>query len=168
VRELFDYDPATGILTWKVLTAKKIRVGNRAGCATWTGREKKRHSRFVGFRGKKYAEHTLIWIWMTGTVPSEEIDHKNRISDDNRWHNLRSATRSQNQANTGPYRNCRSGVRGVHFIPSGTDGRRTGTWRAMITKDGKARHLGYFTERWQAQEAWQRAAAEAHGIFAAA
>jgi hypothetical protein len=116
--------------------------------------------RYVGFGGKEYAEHTLIWIWMTGIIPSAEIDHKNRVSDDNRWCNLRAATRSQNQANTGPYKNCKSGVRGVH--------RQHGKWRAMITKNGKSRHLGYFAERWQAKEAWQRAAAEAHGIFAAA
>jgi hypothetical protein len=36
---------------------------------------------------------------MTGEWPKDQIDHINRIKDDDRWENLREATQSQNSFN---------------------------------------------------------------------
>lgn len=38
---------------------------------------------------------------MTGEWPKDQIDHINRIKDDDRWENLREATQSQNSYNRG-------------------------------------------------------------------
>jgi hypothetical protein len=39
---------------------------------------------------------------MTGRWPQCEVDHRNRIKHDDRWNNLREATKAQNSANRGP------------------------------------------------------------------
>jgi hypothetical protein len=36
---------------------------------------------------------------MTGEWPKDQIDHINRVKDDDRWENLREATQSQNSYN---------------------------------------------------------------------
>lgn len=147
-RELFNYDPLSGKLTWRA-------TGEDAG-SLWRGCRVR-----VYFEGKKYQAHNLIWVWMKGALPVGEVDHKNRIGSDNRWDNLREATRGQNQANTGLYRNNKARVRGVHFVKS------LRRWRAMVCSGGKNRHLGYFSDKEQAQQAWISAASQAHGEFVA-
>jgi hypothetical protein len=47
---------------------------------------------------KSYLEHRLCFYYMTGKWPSE-IDHVNRIKDDNSWTNIRECTRAENNWN---------------------------------------------------------------------
>jgi hypothetical protein len=61
---------------------------------------------------------------MTGRHPKEEVDHRNGNSLDDRWSNLREATRYQNEANKGPYRNNASGLKGIR--------NHRGRWEAAI------------------------------------
>ena len=87
LQETFDYDPETGLFKRK-------------------GRMYKEHCaalyRTVRVAKKKYYVHRLIWVYMTGNDPGDmEIDHKNRERHDNRWSNLRLATRGKNRFNTG-------------------------------------------------------------------
>ena len=62
------------------------------------------HGKRGGYRkitidGKVYSAARLAWFYKTGRWPDPEIDHINRIRDDNRWENLREATRADNLAN---------------------------------------------------------------------
>jgi len=63
--------------------------------------------------GVIYLAHVLAWFYMTGTWPENEIDHRNETRNDNRWCNLRKATKSQNMCNRGKQRNNKSGIKGV-------------------------------------------------------
>lgn len=98
---------------------------------------------------------------MTGEWPPQEVDHHDNDGWNNRWDNLRLATRSQNQANTRRYKSNSSGKKGVF-----RNGGEARPWRAQIQKDGKKISLGYFETIEAASEAFAAAATAQHGEFA--
>jgi hypothetical protein len=94
LRHLLHYDPLTGVWTWmNPLPRSPVRRGDIAGRITTQGRRQIRIA--SGF----YYSSRLAWLYMTGTWPKDQIDHVNRIKDDDRWENLREATQSQNSFN---------------------------------------------------------------------
>ena len=86
LKDILHYDPTTGIFT---------RYGNYTKC----GSKSYQGYILIGIGSKMYYAHRLAWLYMTGEWPSNEIDHKNRIRDDNRWKNLREADRSLQNRN---------------------------------------------------------------------
>ena len=46
-----------------------------------------------------YHVHRVIWFYMTGNFPKDQIDHINHIRNDNRWINLREASIQENDKN---------------------------------------------------------------------
>lgn len=93
--------------------------------------------------------------------PDSLIDHKNQNKLDNRRENLRPCNRSTNGMNRGAQVNSKSGVKGVCWE------KRKGHWRVTITKNKKQKHVGSFHDIEQAKLAYQKAALELHGEFAA-
>jgi hypothetical protein len=133
LRELLSYDQATGDLTRLVgRSGPKARAGDIAGRLDDSGYIR------IYVDGVKYPAHRLIVLWMTGEFPPQEVDHINGDRADNRWSNLRLATRSENMRNKGTYKTNTSGLRGVSFY------KRTGKWKAQIQHEGKKIGLGYF------------------------
>jgi HNH endonuclease len=106
LRDLLDYDPDTGIFQWKVRASKRVKPGMVAGTV------KREGYRTISIKRKHFLAHRLAWFWMTDIWPSE-IDHINRTPDDNRWSNLREATRSVNMRNTTVVRKNSSGYRNI-------------------------------------------------------
>jgi len=94
VKELFNYNSDNGKLYWKI-SKQKIQKGSEAGNKESDGYVRTR------INGDLYYNHVLVYMLVTGKkIPKDmEIDHKNRIRNDNRWENLRLATKSQNQKN---------------------------------------------------------------------
>ena len=91
--ELLNYDPNTGLLTWKV-----ARGSIKAG--TVAGRVRNKY-RQVGVLGLRYTATLIIWKLVYGEdlEPGLYIDHINRNPDDNRLVNLRKVTGSENHYN---------------------------------------------------------------------
>lgn len=154
-RELLDrchYDHLTGIFTWKK-NYHAWRVGRRMGCVKCDG------YRVIHIGDEYYYSANLAWFYMTGTWSATLIDHKNTIRDDDRWENLREATRGQNQANMNKTRLNTSGYKGVFRG-------NAGKWRANI----KVRNIGYalgsFPSKEAAARAYDAAARKFHGRFA--
>lgn len=97
------------------------------------------------FEGKIVFEHRLIWFLHHGYWP-KEIDHINRIRDDNRIENLRDVTCSQNNLNRVF---CNRDKK--NLLPLGIDVHKgTGKFRARI----KSTHLGLFNSLEEAEQAY--------------
>ena len=139
------YDPETGEL--------------RTLSNYWRPTKPKRGYRAVAIAGKRYKAHRVIWKWMTGEEPVGDIDHVNGDKTDNRWANLRLATRSQNMANL-PARKSRLLPKGVSLC------KQTGRYQAQITIQGKSKKIGRFDTVEDAAAAYASAAREFFGEFA--
>ena len=95
---------------------------------------------------------------MTGTWPKAEIDHIDRNGLNNRWFNLREASRSQNAGNTKTHTDNKTGFKGV--CPNHK------RFSAMINEGGKTKYLGTFDTPEEAHEAYMQAARDLFGEFA--
>mgnify|MGYP000727044951 CR=1 FL=1 len=157
VRELFHYEPATGVLTWRISTNNRVKPGDVVGCPNSNGY-------WVGhIDGSVYVLHRIIWLWMTGEDPGErEVDHENTTGADNKWGNLRLATSSQNNANWSLSEKNVSGCKGVTWC------KQNKKWLAKITKDRKQEYLGLFVRVEDAAAAYMTRARELFGEFARA
>ena len=168
VRELLDYDPETGLLTWR---ERKLRAGyecyDRSWNTQWAGRvtgtlEKKTGYLRITIYGKQYFAHNVIWVWMTGKWPDSLTDHEDTNKANNRWSNLRLATPMQNNANVGLIASNKSGFKGVHWNKA----RRK--WEAAIQINRSHKTLGRFDTAEVAHAAYMAAAIKAFGEFARA
>ena len=93
LKELLHYDPVTGIFTWLSQASNGINIGHVAGRLNVRGCVE------IGICGIVHKAHRLAWLYMTGEWPKEHIDHINGVRNDNRWGNLREATRVINSQN---------------------------------------------------------------------
>jgi len=153
LKELLNYDPDTGIFTWKVFRGGgSPKVGEIAGSPVTDGYIK------IKLAGKLRAAHHLAWLYMTGELPVE-LDHIDRNPANNRWENLRKATSHQNAHNKGKYKNNTTGYKGVFAAPSGA-------WHARIRVEGRLKFLGTFSTPELAHKAYCAAADKLHGEFA--
>jgi hypothetical protein len=154
LREVLSYDPETGVFVWLKRTARRIRVGDVAGCLGTLG------YRSLGINGEEHLAHRLAWLYVHGEWPSADIDHINGDPGDNRLANLRPATRAQNSANAGKRTTNTSGLKGVCWS------KKSCKWRAAITVNGQVIYLGLFDCPAEAHAAYARAAEQHCGEFA--
>lgn len=143
-----SYDKETGIFTWKT-NFHASKIGKVAGTRDPEG--------YLAIRiGRKaYRSHRLAWLYMTGAMPSQCIDHINGDRSDNRFANLREASTSLNAQNRrGPRNGQRSGYLGVTLSK--------GKWVARIFTDGRRIHLGRFASEHEAGAAYALAKSKFH------
>ena len=156
LKELVHYDPASGVFTRIKDVAGNAKAGDQLGSTNSHGYLQAR------IDGKYYVLHRLAFLYMTGAMPDAEVDHINRDRSDNRWSNLRAASKSQNLRNAGAYKTNKSGYRGVSLK------KKTGKWTAQISLDKKLHHLGYYETAEEAHAAYLAAAQKHAGEFATA
>ncbi len=100
--------------------------------------------------GKQLA-HRLAYKLMTGEDPGNQVvDHINCDRADNRWCNLRLATRSQNRMNS------KRKTKGYVFV--------NGRYRARIYVRGQQECLGTFDTAEEATAAYQKRAKEVYDV----
>lgn len=158
LREIFGYDPETGALWFLDVRV----VGLRIVATSHAHRDGYRIVRLPGTR-RWLRAHRIVWKWMTGEDPVGDVDHINGDKADNRWENLRLATRSQNMANRGSPRRRRSDLpKGVTYCP------QTGRYRASLTVNYKTIRLGRHDTPEQAHAAYCTEVARRFGAFARA
>lgn len=142
LRELLDYDPLTGVIRWRV-NRRRARAGDVAGSAYPSGYIR------IKIDSQEYLAHRLCWLYVTGAWPSGQIDHRDGNRSNNRFANLRDATRSVNTQNQRRAQSSnRSGLLGVRRCNS--------RWRATIRIPGeeRQRHLGVFDTKEEAHAAY--------------
>ncbi|WP_306003082.1 HNH endonuclease [Brevundimonas sp. C43] len=106
--------------------------------------------------GCHYLAHRLAFLFMTGSWPKDQVDHRNGWKLDNAWSNLREASHSENMSNRPGW--------GRH--PKGVTQDRSGRFRAAIRKDGSREYLGTFDTPEEAHATYVARARELHGMFA--
>lgn len=158
VRELLDYDMETGVFTWKVDRLPRVHAGDVAGYQDggyWK----------IRTGGRNHHASRLAILWVTKKWPENEVDHINRNTKDNRYENLRDATRAQNQQNRTVREDSTTGFKGVRFQRS-AHGNRCGYYVAQIGVGGKRIYLGSFKTAEEAHKAYMVAAKAHHKQFA--
>lgn len=164
--ECFNYDPDTGILTWKarpehhfksigkMLSIHKLWAGKPVGYVGTKG-----HS-YVHILSASYAAHRIIWKMWYGIDPPQYVDHINGDKTDNRIANLREATNNQNQMNQRrTTRISNIGVTGVSYH------KRDKSYRAYMRINGENKHLGNYKNLQDAIKARQEAELVHQGEF---
>lgn len=149
VRELLNYDPETGVFTWRQRRAG-VRFGHPTGCPGGGG------GLVIRVDGSLRKAHRLAWLYVHGFWPEQEIDHIDGDPTNNRIANLRDVSRRTNQQNLRRASSRSScGVQGV--CRNGKNG-----WMATIGYQGKSRYLGTFRTTEEAHAAYVAAKRELH------
>ncbi len=154
-RKHLRYDECTGRLWWRIpASGRKMNVP--AGGIGSQGYY------CLTVLGKSYRAPRLIWLMKTGRWPNPEVDHENTIRSDDRWKNLREATRSQNRANCSTHKNNTSGHKGVSWH------KQRNKWYVTIQQNGKPKFIGLYANKSAAALAYRAAAKMRFGEFARA
>jgi hypothetical protein len=134
LKELLDYDPRTGIFIWKGKKGSRACKGKTAGATDAYGYI------VIRINNVLYKAHRLAWFYSHGEWPETNLDHINRIKNDNRIKNLRVASQSLNMHNAKRLA-TNSGFVGVSW-----DSRRN-KWVSRIKVDYKTKFLGRFDRK---------------------
>jgi len=137
LKELFEYSPDTGDFIRRVSVNKRFKVGTIAGCVdnSLNGGYNR-----IKIDGRLYRAHRLAFLYMTGEMPKDQVDHINHIRTDNRWKNLVASTKLENSRNQSKHITNTSGHTGVYWRKD------IGKWMAFIRIDGKPKSLGRFND----------------------
>jgi len=158
LREVFDYDEHTGVMTWKKSPANNSKLlGKEAGCPQ-ANQYGKLYIKINVFK-KRYLRSRLAFLWMTGHWPKECIDHINGDSLDDRWSNLREATVQQNNWNRKKRKKDLSLPMGVRKTPSNK-------YSSRISCNKNEIYLGVFNTLQEASNAYQEKRKELFNEYA--
>ena len=151
LKQHISYNPATGELCWiKVFTHRRLHVPIQTqDCYGYI---------VIKFKGRMYKGHRIAWAVMKGRWPTKDIDHKDGVPWNNKWENLRQATRHQNHANSKLAKNNQCKLKGVHL--------RGKKYSAAIKVNKCTLYLGTFETPQLAHRAYQIAAKKHFGDFA--
>ena len=142
VRGLFDYEPSSGHLIWRVAPGGRGRRGAVAGTLDSDGYV------VVRYRGRGYKAHRLVWLHVYGVWPEGIVDHINHDRADNRVENLRVVDPLVNANHLSPsLRRGRSGERNVSWYS------QYRKWKVMIQHNYRVYFVGYFDSVEQAKAA---------------
>ncbi len=89
LNELFEYQPETGELVWKVSRRGTAKAGDVAGTI-------KGGYRRIGVDGKLFFAHRIVWKIIKNEEPPEVLDHIDSDPLNNRIENLQEASHAQN------------------------------------------------------------------------
>ena len=141
LKEWLHYDPLTGLFTWLKSNSDKIKVGQVAGCKQSAKNSKGvrvRTSIAIRINKRSYLAHRLAFIYMTGELPNNVVDHIDHNPWNNKWSNLRDVTHKENCKNSSIKSTNTSGHVGVRKDTI------TGKWRSCIKVDGANKSQGCF------------------------
>ena len=151
LKEYLSYDPESGAFTWIKSPCYHIKNGRIAN-----SRDKKGYIQIM-LKGRYFLAHRLAWLFYYGLMPKDCIDHINGVKFDNRICNLREATNAQNVQNvTKPSRANKTGYLGVSWDNTNKK------FKAVISVNGRHKHIGRFTSAEEAYEAYLTKKREYH------
>lgn len=150
LRALIFYDPETGEFHW-IKGRPGVKRGSLAGCVALNGYV------YISVDGVKHLAHRLAWLYVTGSPPMAEIDHRNGVRTDNKFANLRDvATRVNAENRWKPQGRTRSGARGVSWHD------HSSKWRVRINVQGIEHRVGMYDTVEEASAAYVQAKRQLH------
>lgn len=133
LKALVSYDTVTGIFKRKrAYKNNRVGVGQQVGSVSGNG------YLLVMINGKSYTQHRLAFLYMEGYFPEHGVDHINGVRTDNRWCNLRHATRFCNMQNKKPHKDSSSKMKGVSWIT------KTKVWKSQVCLNRTTIYLGFY------------------------
>src|SRR6516165_11065298 len=76
LRRLLDYDPATGLFTWKVARSNRVKPGSQAGVLHHAS-----GGRYISIGNEKFMAHRLAWFYVHGRWPNTDVRPRDRNYD---------------------------------------------------------------------------------------
>ena len=146
LKNIFHYDENRGEFTRREISKQGRKKGEVAGCI-----DKSNGYHNIVISGRKYRTHHLVWLYIYGVLPSDEIDHINHNRADNTPSNLREVSRIENTMNRIISKNNTSGVNGVSYK------KESKKWQAQIRVKGHLKFLGYYLSIMDATKARREA-----------
>ncbi len=107
----------------------------------------------------KYVHRLVAIAFIPNVLNKSEVDHINNDGKDNRVQNLRWSSHQENCFNRGMYSLNTSGTKGVSFH------KKSNKWQAVISVNGKQKHLGTFTNKEDAIKTRYEEAVKQFGTF---
>lgn len=153
LRRIFNYDPETGIFTWRFHRSSNL-IDKVAGCSNHYGYW------IIGIDNKRYMAHVIAWTMSHGYWPTFPLDHINLDKADNRIINLRASDKSNNGANRLPQKNNTSGYKGVFWHEVARK------WMVQIRVRNKLIYGGLYDSAVAAAAAYDKLALEQFGAHA--
>ena len=145
LNKLFYFDKNTKELKRKIKTGNSTHVDDVVGTNNGKGRLK------VEISGKSHYLSRVIWTMFNGDIPKKmQVDHINKVRNDNRPCNLRLLTNVENNKNKTKSKKNKSGVTGVYAT-------KNNRFIASIRVDWKLIHIGVFQTISEAAKARKRA-----------
>lgn len=150
IRALIDYDPESGLLTWRPRPLEMFPAPTpalqRSIAAAWNEKNAGQEAcacidggyKTGGLFYNKLRAHRAAWAIVTGEMPKGQIDHINGDGTDNRWVNLRLVCGKENARNQKRHVTNISGHTGVCWST------RHGKWYAYVWAGTTNKKLGYY------------------------
>ena len=136
LKHYVTYHPDSGWFTSNSVRFSNKKEGERVGVL-----HKTKGYRYLVVKGKTYREQRLAFLYMTGSWPKYQVDHINRIKEDNQWKNLRDVTPAINSQNRKLYKTNTSGHKGVVWNKS------CNKWQVLCRKNNTQKFLGLFQDK---------------------
>jgi hypothetical protein len=142
---LLNYNPKTGMFTWKIDRGSTHKAGEITGSIRVGGYSK------IAINKKSYCAHRLAWLLHYKEPPKHQIDHIDRDRLNNKISNLRDVTSSINNRNKALTSRNTTGYIGVR--------KKGNSYEAGITLNHRTIYLGSFPTAAEASMAYLSALA---------
>ena len=150
LQDRMTYHRSTGVFTWQeratinTTSQREVRrwntrfAGKAAGCRTSNG--------YIAITVNDvwFLAHRLAWLYVTGRLPHDQIDHIDGDGTNNSFSNLREVDNQGNARNRKVPASCKTGVTGVRWRSE------RNKWASMIMVSKERIALGHYTDFFEA------------------